>query len=136
MKLLHKNLILIAILSTTVFILTTSFGLNMSMGMDNSGHMTNCPLMNDKGSICPMTLTDHLAKWQQLFTINTSSALMMILSMLAVTSIYFLVKSNAAVNQSTLFLYRYQKQRQREAKLFNPLQLAFSNGILHPKRYK
>lgn len=134
---LRQSSVLTTMFVTASFIFITLFGLNLSMRMDKMGHMSRCPLVNDQSSICSMSFADHMTKWQQLFTADHQlQNLAIFLSLLAMTFVYFIIRRDTQLSESALYIYRYHKQRQIEAKLFNPLQQAFSDGIIHPKLYK
>lgn len=55
------------------FTVTAFFGVHLAMNMDSQGVMQNCPLLGYNEKICTMTVTEHMTKWQQLFTATMPS---------------------------------------------------------------
>lgn len=120
-------------LSMFLLVLTMSFGgVLTAWTMTAGGTMQqDCPYMGEVG-YCNMNITEHLASWQNLFTttlehLNPLSLLSLLtLFVLAYFFVDLLVRRRT---ERPLF------ERWRTRELFDPLQLAFSRGILHPKLY-
>lgn len=55
------------------FVISAFLGVHLTMQMDSKGVMQNCPLLGHTESVCTMTVTEHIAKWQQLFTFTLQS---------------------------------------------------------------
>lgn len=55
------------------FVITAFFGVHLTMQMDSNGVMQDCPLRGHTETVCAMTVTEHIAKWQQLFTFTLQS---------------------------------------------------------------
>lgn len=128
-----KRLTLIALFT---FIFITLFGLNLSMNMDKDGKMPNCPTMSNSSAICQMSTTEHIARWQAMFTATYQSGnLFLLAALFTVAFIYISFKRQTDLKSSLDSAYRYYLYKQPEAKLFNYLTQAFSDGILHPKIY-
>lgn len=51
-----------------IFVITAFFGVHAGMNMDSQEVMQNCPLSGHVGNVCTMTVSEHILKWQQLFT--------------------------------------------------------------------
>jgi len=109
---------------------------NMTMSSMEEMPVGNCFMPGMTASLCQMNPLEHIATWQSMFTAIPSQG--GILSLLAVLLALIL----GAV---TLFSYRgvappkilipqlsYLYKRWR-VPILDPLQEAFSNGILHPK---
>ncbi len=108
------------------------FGLPLSMTTDEHGMMSNCPFMSQVEVICPMQVGEHITKWQRAITGIPQEALDIALAVLIVLACWSLIlREGALINTA---LQRLRRERGRST-LFNFLQLAFSQGILHPKIY-
>ncbi len=71
-KLMSKRLLgLVVVLA---FVTAAFWGVHLTMQMDSHGAMQNCPLLGHMESVCTMTVTGHIAKWQQLFTATVQSS--------------------------------------------------------------
>lgn len=55
------------------FVLAAFFGVHLSMQIDSKIMMPNCLLLGHTGIVCTMTITEHIAKWKQLFTFTIQS---------------------------------------------------------------
>lgn len=135
LRFFQKNLRLLTTLVIALFIFIGVFGLSMSMPTDKHGMMTSCPFMINKSSICNMSATDHIAKWQQMFTTTLQSSNLFLLALVAVAFIYVSLKRQTDLRSSSYYAHRYYLYKNPEVKLFNYLTQAFSDGILHPKIY-
>jgi hypothetical protein len=127
---IRKHNILIAIVALS-FLLLSSFGvLHFSM-MQTDGQMSGCPFMGE-GAICQMNPLEHLAAWQSAFTtILPGQSVVFLLLLLSFLLLRFGRQSFARNKDSPIHLF-YIRYRERLFFL-NPLQEAFSNGILNPK---
>ena len=123
------------ILILLLFVGISVWGLGMSMMTDAQGHMSNCPLMNGSQSICTMNVFDHLANWQNLFVTVAPTAfnlsLILLISLTLILSAFVIYSPSIRENQSQSFSNFHAEF----SAFFNPLRIAFSNGILHPKIY-
>ena len=116
-----------------LLVLTMSFGGVLTAWMMTSGGtmQQDCPYMGETG-YCNMNVSEHLASWQQLFstTLEHFSALTLLsLLTLFVLTYFFVDLLVRKRSERPLF------ERWRSRELFDPLQLAFARGILHPKLY-
>lgn len=129
---LSENLILLVLAS---FVFISIFG--MSAGLKN-GEMSSCPFMIDQESMCEMSVTEHITKWQAVLTgIPTNTTLIMFALVLLATALIPFVKPFSELkNLSALTARMLAYQRAHFAKIFDPLLLAFSDGILNPKIYE
>jgi hypothetical protein len=127
---IRKHNILIAIVALS-FLLLSSFGvLHFSM-MQTDGQMSGCPFMGE-GAICQMNPLEHLAAWQSAFTtILPGQSVVFLLLLLSFLLLRFGRQSFARNKDSPIHLF-YIRYRERLFFL-NPLQEAFSNGILNLK---
>lgn len=64
---------LIGLLLGTAFVIATFFGAHLMMRIDSNGVMQNCPLLGQTQTVCTMNVTEHTAKWQQMFTFTLQS---------------------------------------------------------------
>ena len=120
-------------LAMLLLVLTMSFGGVLTAWMMTSGGtmQQDCPYMGETG-YCNMNVSEHLASWQQLFstTLEHFSALTLLsLLTLFVLTYFFVDLLVRKRSERPLF------ERWRSRELFDPLQLAFARGILHPKLY-
>ncbi len=125
---------LLLVLLTFVFI--SLFGMNLTMTMHKDGKMSNCPfMMNNSSSLCQMSVTEHMQKWQEMFAaiVSQASSFLLIYLVLFISFAYTLTQFTLAPPLTQIF-QRYSKEHP-DIRAFNPLLLAFSNGILHPKLY-
>ncbi len=128
--------ILLASLSLTALLFVAVFGTShaMAMGMEmrGDGTMSGC-LFDGRAEICPMTIFEHLSRWQGMFTTILQKT-------------YFLIQFVLlafAFRQHLLLLFAYLSDRWRlylkqnpHIPLFDPLRETFSQGILNPKIYE
>jgi hypothetical protein len=125
----------------TIFVLASFafasiLGIGMSMEMKDD-QMSSCPFMISQATLCQMSVTEHIAKWQQsLLGIPTkTNFLVLVVVLLAVVIISFIKLSQLkALKERAARLFAYQKTYFLE--IFDPLLLAFSNGIINPKIYE
>lgn len=111
------------------------FGLfQMDMNMDTMSGQTNCPFASHSMSICQMNPLEHIKEWQSMFTMlpaeNLLSFIFVLFALLAISKFPHWDKL-LKLKPSHLFLYNnalYQR-------IFNPLQEAYSRGILNPKLF-
>lgn len=92
------------------------------MNFNDQGQMANCPLMLDATLVCQMGLADHITNWQQMFVFLLG------ITVYIVFSLGKLFLLSPPIHRAKL----YQKDHP-ESNLFDPLLLAFSDGIVHPK---
>lgn len=115
-----------------LFAFMATFGGAVSAGMMSmDGKMSDCPYMGMSG-YCTMDVSEHLAQWQQLFSITLeqlfSADLLPLLTLLLLVPFFIFL----ALRKRT---HKFVFQRWRALELFNPLKLAFARGIIHPKLY-
>ena len=120
----------------SIFLLTlilgASFGGFVSAGMMTAdGRMQDCPYMGTSG-YCPMDIAAHLAGWQQLFatTLERSHSSGPFPSLALLFLIPFFIGLLVYVRPRQRILERW-----RTLALYDPLQLAFARGLIHPKLY-
>ena len=129
---INKTAIFIGI----VFLGIAIFGMGASMPMDKNGNMPNCPFAPGGSSICPMNALEHIGYWQHLFTstIPTTTALTLLLALVIIT---YCISRRKLMSKASLVIQtiRTYKEHDAQLKLFDPLLLLFSDGILNPKIY-
>ena len=130
---LSENLIVFVLVS---FAFASILGVGMSMEIEG-GQMSGCPFMANQATLCQMSATEHIAQWQQAFLgIPTKTGLFALVVILLAAVIIPFAKPFSQVEKLTelaarLFVY----QRTHFVKIFDPLLIAFSDGILNPKIY-
>lgn len=111
------------------------FGLNLSMKMDNGNHMSSCVFMLQDSGQCQMSISDHIAKWQETFSATAASDLVLILFVLLSLAIIYSITRYYTVDPPKLYLYQRFKKENDMIKLFDYLLQAMSSGILQSKVY-
>lgn len=124
-----QGLILSLLMFGVVF--TMSFGGVLTAGMMTmDGKMSDCPYMGTSG-YCDMSITEHLDGWQTLFASTLDG--------LHASDLFPLLAFVLLAPFFTLFIRKRPQrplfQRWRMLELFDPLQLAFARGLIHPKLY-
>lgn len=119
------------------FVFVSILGMGMSM-RTTDGQMSSCPFTAGQTAMCQMGIMEHIARWHGAFTgIPTQTKLAVLaLALLAVALIPFAKPFSELRNLPALTVRMRAYQRTRFAKIFNPLLLAFSDGILNPKIYE
>ncbi|OGL88593.1 hypothetical protein A3H75_00235 [Candidatus Uhrbacteria bacterium RIFCSPLOWO2_02_FULL_51_9] len=120
------------IVSAGLLLVTATLGVKMNMMMDGGDMaMAGCPFM-ETGSLCQMTVAEHLRVWESLLTAVTHPEFFLALLLIVIaTGFFFLISTGPP-----LFVVAAEQYRRRpDTALFRPLLLAFSDGIIHPKLY-
>lgn len=114
-------------------------GLSLSLGMqsDLHGTMPGCPFMSAQPTVCQMGVLEHITKWQQLFTAVFPESDMRVSLVLLLLTIVILALFSRGSHRAfaARALSPPMPKIAPEAKFFNHLIVAFSEGILHPKIY-
>lgn len=128
------------VLGLIALISVAFFGASQAMGMKqrSDGTMSGC-LFDGKAEICIMSFSQHLSNWQGMFAATTPEKIN-VLALLALIAALF--AAVALLRRHVLSLLNYYANRWRFyikqnslLVIFNPLQEAFSQGILNPKIY-
>lgn len=126
---------LFAITALIVLFLSTVVGMNLSIYMEH-GHTVDCPFMPKDSALCAMNITDHIARWQALFTtVLQSTSILSILGLFVAFALIRFTYLKEHIAFSYLNLHQYQKYKYAEIRSTYHLLQAFSQGIIHPKRY-
>lgn len=127
-------LVLAAFLSLNVMGPAHAFG----MQKNENGQMSGC-VFDGMAEICTMSLLEHMAAWQSLFTANVpNNTLTAALASLLLFAIAFAFVRRLWPSDPVDLILTGQKIHNRFRQDFtfvNPLQEAFSNGILNPKLF-
>lgn len=132
----------LAIMVVSIFIFIILFGVNHTLGMEmrGDGTMSGC-LFDGKAEICLMTFSDHLSRWQGMFTTIPQKADPLITLFLLILIFSAFLLSNLRRRLLLLLFnclfdrWRLYLKQNPHLSLFNHLQEAFSQGILNPKIY-
>lgn len=117
------SLVMLAVLTVTATGLFPFFH-----DMDQDRQVTGCPLMMDENVICSMSAQEHLSAWQNMFVaIPTEILLLLLLIFVTGPILQYLVYKPP---KSLLF-----HLKERFLTIFDPLQEAFSSGLIHSKAY-
>lgn len=126
------------LLILAIFLIPLSgfFVLKSSMSMENNGVMSNCVFTVDRSEGCQMTISQHIAEWQQIFTLGSSSNQFLLLLTLLTAGTAFILLKELFPKSSYLenFYVRYKRENP-DLKLFDYLLQAISRGILHSRIY-
>ncbi len=118
--------------SVGVLLLTATFGMKMVMMDDGDTAMADCPFM-ETGSLCQMTVAEHLRVWESLFVSVTHPEFLLALLLVVAVTIGFVSLTLTGPPRFMIAVDQYR--RRPDFALFKPLSLAFSDGIIQPKLY-
>ena len=113
------------------------FGLSQfGMATDVNGNVVKCPFAGHSMSICIMNPTEHIEEWQSMFTTLPAQqdavlALFALIVLVAFGTLGFWNKFS--IHNELLLLSRLRSRLRDSFQIFDPLQEAFSSGILNPK---
>ena len=112
------------------------FGLSQfGMGMDMSGKMVNCPFTGHSMSICKMNPLEHIEEWQTMFTtIPVKDAVSVLFQFLVIIGLSMLSFWSRFLIPDIRYLHTRLLSKKR-FHISNPLEEAFSQGILNPKLF-
>lgn len=116
------------------FLWMALFGLSQ-MSADMNGGMMNCPFSDHSMSICKMNPLEHIEEWQSMFTTLPAKDIISIISLLLVV---IALTTLSFWGRFSIPDIRYLHTRLFSKKKFhipNPLEEAFSQGILNPKLF-
>ena len=132
-QLKYLNRALVALIVLLLFSFIGLLGMGFGMAMDQNGNMTGCPFITAHMTICPMSLGEHIGRWQQIVTGIPQNAATIFFVVLAIyTSINFQILISKH-ESSFIVRMRVYMQKLHTLKLFDQLLRAFSNGNLNPK---
>lgn len=129
-----KNVLTIITLATFVVVAFFVF-LDFGMIMNSDGSMGKCPF-NPDGSICTMTLREHISIWQTMFAAvpqKLTTASLILLALWA--SFVALIFKNLLLKYSKLLFYDYRLYTKQYSyiSLIDPVQRAVYQGRITPK---
>lgn len=119
----QKNILSIIIL--VAFITVAVFGI-LSITPSHT-HEPGCPFMPGEQAICPMGLLEHISAWKNIFTVSVPYAVLLILVIFLILSLWFLI------HPPNYFFFKYKRLRQVGFAHITLYQELFSQGILNPK---
>ncbi|MBI2327696.1 hypothetical protein HYU92_05260 [Candidatus Curtissbacteria bacterium] len=126
---------ILAVSILLAFSLTGTLAMTV-MDMDHEGSMSNCILMvQEKEQSCQMTITQHIASWQQMFAAVSSANILSLVLVLIPLGLGLSFLKRVMLDPPELQLYKRYVKENSSLKLFDYLLLAFSRGILHSKIY-
>lgn len=132
-KKVSENLILFTLISF-VFISILGIGVGIEM---KDGHMSSCPFTAGQEAMCRMNITEHIAQWQQAFLgIPTKGDFLILAVLLLAVALVPFAKQFSQLEKLTESAARlFACHKTNLVKVFDPLLIAFSDGILNPKIY-
>ena len=131
---MKRSFILSAVVLFLVgFLVFSHFGMEMGVGEQ----MTNCPFMPGQAAMCTMSPLEHIVQWQQAFLgILKGDFLALEALLLAIVLIPFAKPFSKLEKLTELAAQLLAYQKTHLIKVFDPLLLAFSDGILNPRIYE
>jgi len=120
--------IAIILLALFITINLASLFMMQTNDMDHGG----CPF-TEGGSLCPMTITDHLTVWQASFLAIAGDSLTLLL-VLAVSIVAFVIFKLSTL-ENISFKQFFDTVQVADIFLFKELKLALSQGIINPKTF-
>ncbi len=109
----------------SAFIVFAIWGLGFGVQFSDHGHMSRCPFMGEGGNMCGMNVAEHISLWEQIVTavIELGVFCLMLLVVFLGGFDLSVFKNECLGNNLEEFVY----------KIFSPLRLALSRGVIHPK---
>lgn len=134
MRLLYPYLKILTATALLAFLLFGSAGaMHFGMNMGADGKMAPCPFSGE-GAICTMNPLEHIAAWQSAFTTTVQNERDIAFLLIALTLLFTVGFWRELFTKRDLrSLQRWHSVLREEFNIFDPLQEAFSNGILNPK---
>lgn len=108
--------------------LSLFFGMTMRM----DGFLSPCPLMDDDGALCPISLAAHLGGWQELLT---AQPLRGTLGLSLLSCAFFMLPVLVRFFSSRQVSFQSIRKRFLALRFFIPLSTAFSKGIIHSRLF-
>ena len=126
----HKKIL--ASLVLAAFLIVGLFGL-FHFAMNNGGDTLGCPFMNIT-ALCAMNPFAHIAVWQNMFVASFPKEIFSLLAIAVLIVLFaFTSRSFWRSDQTALLFIRIRRPAPQTFIARNPLQEAFSSGILNPK---
>lgn len=132
---------IITLFALPSFLLIGGFGLSHSLGMEmkDDGTMGGC-MFDGQAAICPMTFTEHISKWQSMFSVIPQKSTFLIQLLVLISAFVlaaFAIRRNLLRSLFSYFSdrWKFYLKNNPHLPLFDQLREAFSNGILNPKIY-
>lgn len=121
------------------FAAMAAFGLGHMSGMiaNESGDMAGC-IFTGKTMLCNMSVVEHISLWQSMLTAIPQENLTILALLTLLVTVIFITTNMLApprLSGSEALTKRLYLRGHPDLLLFNPLQEAFSQGILNPKIY-
>ena len=136
MKGIYSYAKIIVVAALLAFLLFGSAGaMHFGMNMGANGKMAPCPFSGE-GAICTMNPLEHIAAWQSAFTTTVQNERDIVLLLIALTLLFTVGFWRELFTKRDLCsLQRWHSVLREELNILDPLQEAFSRGILHSKAY-
>jgi hypothetical protein len=127
---------ILTIITLAAFLAIAFFAFfDFGMTMNADGSMGNCPF-SPNGSICAMTLQEHMSIWQTMFAATPQKLVTMSLVLFALwMSFVALIFRNLLLEYSKLLFYDYRLYTKQYSyiSLIDPIQRAIYRGRITPK---
>jgi len=115
----------IGMLLLFAFAVFAVWGLGFGVQFGEHGRMARCPFMGEAGNMCGMNVAEHISLWEQIITAIIE------------LGVFYLMLLAVFFRGVNLFIFANKFPGQYLAeflfKIFSPLSLALSRGIVHPK---
>lgn len=125
---------LLSLLILLIIALVGALGMAAGMSHDQQAPMPNCAVMNRASAVCRIGSVAHVVEWQQLFLATLQSGTSFLLGVLVGFAIVLLLRSHPLSALLAQAYKRYQHQHPN-ARVYDYLLLARSQGIIQPRLY-
>lgn len=134
MKFIYSYAKIIVAAALLVFLIFGTAGaMHFGMNMGADGNMAPCPFSGE-GAICTMNPLEHIAAWQSAFTTTVQNERDLTLLLVGLVLLFTAGFWRQLFTKRDLrTLQRWHSVLREEFNILDPLQEAFSSGILHPK---
>jgi len=119
-------------LTLTVFVFVAVLGIRFGF-MTDGGNMSHCLFGPSSNPLCPASIVSHLAHWQDLFTSNLATLIILIAAaVVAYVVLSYILKFSTP--QTVGKIWHYLK-RHDKLRWLQYLVRLFASGILAPRFY-
>ena len=125
---------MVIFLGIATFAVMALLGMSVAMSAHAKDKMPNCPFTNHSTSLCEMNPMDRVAMWQGLFTTVMPHGISLLV-LLGFIAFAFYRTRQETPDPPGKHRRIPQRRDEQELSFFDPLSLAFSDGVLNPKIY-
>lgn len=130
-----QNIIKVSLTLSVLWVLLFGFS-QFGMNMDMQDGMINCPFMPGHSAvICQMNPLEHIQEWQNMFIALPMSVISILIFVILLLFVLKRFKFWDTLQIPEISNFYSKFSFSDNFKAFNPLQEAFSQGILNPKLF-